>query len=380
MKRTLDTVADEADAAVAAPPAAAVVAAPPAAAPFRMTTAAAASSLTDCALLLGGVLMPYVGFGTYRLGASQACKAVAAALRNGYRLIDTAYIYAGEKTEAEVGKALASAFAAGTVSRSEVFITTKHWRKFHGYEPALGCLQRSLQRLQLDYVDCWMMHWPGPAWRTMNRRNDELTEHGRWHYALDGHGEAEIVALRAETWRAMEEALRTGKARSIAVSNFTVAHLETLKQTATIWPPAVNQVEMHPLYPQAELRAYCEREGIVLQAYASLGGQDGSKAKWASLGGHMLEAPAVLNACRAHASVQATPAQVLLRWAIQKGAAVCPKTASEARMAENGACVGHFTLSDAEMGAIDALGANAPDEHAGRLCWRTEPLRLLDFQ
>jgi diketogulonate reductase-like aldo/keto reductase len=78
--------------------------------------------------------------------------------------------------------------------------------------------------------------------------------------------------------------------------------------------------------------------------------------------------------------VHATPAQVLLRWALQKGAAVCPKTASEARMAENGACVGHFTLSDAEMGAIDALGANAPDEHAGRLCWRTEPLRLLDFQ
>ena len=369
MKRTLD----DADADGAVP-------APPAAAPFRMTTAAAASSLTDCALLLGGVLMPYVGFGTYRLGASQACKAVAAALRNGYRLIDTAYIYAGEKTEAEVGKALASAFAAGTVSRSEVFITTKHWRKFHGYEPALGCLQRSLQRLQLDYVDCWMMHWPGPAWRTMNRRNDELTEHGRWHYAMDGHAETEIVALRAETWRAMEEALRTGKARSIAVSNFTVAHLETLKQTATIWPPAVNQVEMHPLYPQAELRAYCEREGIVLQAYASLGGQDGSKAKWASLGGHLLEAPAVLAACKAHASVHATPAQVLLRWALQKGAAVCPKTASEARMAENGACVGHFTLSDAEMGAIDALGANAPDEHAGRLCWRTEPLRLLDFQ
>ncbi len=222
-----------------------------AATPFRTTTAAAAASLTDCASLCGGVLMPYVGYGTYRLGASQARGAVTAALRSGYRLIDTAYIYAGEKTEAEVGKALASAFATSMVLRSEVFVTTKHWRKFHGYEPALGCLQRSLQRLQLDYVDCWMMHWPGPAWRTMNRKTDEIAAHGRWHYALEGHGEDEIAALRAETWRAMEEALRTGKARSIAVSNFTVAHLETLKRTATIWPPAINQVEVCWLPPIA---------------------------------------------------------------------------------------------------------------------------------
>lgn len=165
----------------------------------------------------------------------------------------------------------------------------------------------------------------------------------------------------------------------LQVSNFTVAHLETLKQTATIWPPSVNQVEMHPLYPQAGLREYCAREGIVLQAYASLGGQDGSKAKWQALGGHLLETPPVLAAAAAHTEAGATPAQVLLRWSLQHGAMVCPKTASEGRMAENAACVGRFVLTDDEMAAIDALGANAPDEHAGRLCWRTDPLRLLDF-
>ena len=139
-----------------------------------------------------------------------------------------------------------------------------------------------------------------------------------------------IKALRAETWRAMEDALRSGKARSIGVSNFTVAHLEALKSTATIWPPAVNQVELHPLYPQAELREYCEREGIVLQAYAVLGGQDASKAKWQLLGGHVLEAAPVVTAASVH---DVTPAQVLLRWALQHGLSVTPKSVSAARMA-----------------------------------------------
>ncbi len=239
---------------------------------FRASAAAASASPTCCAHLHGAgpeaapVLMPWVGFGTYRLGANQAKQAVLSALDAGYRMVDTAYIYSGEKTEPEVGRALASAMAAGVVRRDEVFVTTKHWRKFHGFEPALGCLERSLKRLQLEYVDCWMMHWPGPAWSTMNRRNDELAAHGPWHYAAEGHGKEQMAALRAETWRAMEHALRQGKARSIGVSNFTVAHLEALKRTATVWPPSVNQVECHPLFPQAELREYCAREGIVLQA------------------------------------------------------------------------------------------------------------------
>jgi len=243
---------------------------------WRATTAPLARSLTDCAVLRGrdgAVHMPWVGFGTYKLGQT-AQQATAEALRCGYRHIDTAYIYSNERTEAEVGKALAGAFAEGDgrLQRQDVFVTTKHWRKFHGYEASLGCLERSLKRLQLEHVDCWLMHWPGPAWSTMSRRGDEVAA-DRWHYAVAGQGEHEIQALRAETWRAMEEALRVGKARSIGVSNFSVQHLEALKRSAAVWPPAVNQVECHPLYPQADLRRYCAREGIVLTAYASLGGQ-----------------------------------------------------------------------------------------------------------
>lgn len=341
---------------------------------LRATTASAAAKLTDCAQLPNGVLMPWVGYGTYKLG-QQARSGVTQAIRAGYRMIDTAYIYAGEKTEAEVGKALAAAFADGSgLKREDIFITTKHWRKYHGYDAALGCLERSLQRLQLDYVDQWMMHWPGPAWSTMNRRNDQLAEHGPWHYAAEGQGKDEIQALRAETWRAMEEALRTGKARSLAVSNFTVAHLEALKRTATIWPPAVNQVEMHPHFPQPELKAYCEREGIVLQAYAALGGQDAGKAKWEAIGGHVLQAEPVLQAAQAH---DATPAQALLRWALQRGCSVTPKSVSAARIAENAQCF-HFVLTDDQMDAISALASNA-EGGAGRLCWRTDPLRMLDF-
>ena len=204
--------------------------------PLRASTAADATSLADCATLNGGlpsataaVLMPWVGFGTYKLGQSAAKAATLAALRCGYRAIDTAYIYAGEKCEPEVGKAIATALSEGTLrSREELFVTTKHWRKFHGYDETLKCLNTSLQRLQLEHVDLWLMHWPGPAWSTMNRKKDEIAAHGPWFYAASGHGADEIAALRAETWRAMEEALKAGKCRAIGVSNFTVAHLETV--------------------------------------------------------------------------------------------------------------------------------------------------------
>jgi len=134
---------------------------------FRATLSSEAASLTDCASLtahqpttMAPVLMPWMGYGTYRLGASAARAATLAALRCGYRCIDTAYIYAGEKCEPEVGKAVVDALADGTLaSRDELFVITKHWRKFHGYDASLGCLDRSLSRLGLQHVDLWLMHW-----------------------------------------------------------------------------------------------------------------------------------------------------------------------------------------------------------------------------
>ena len=343
------------------------------AAPLVDTTAESASSLDSCVLLAQQgegrprVRMPWVGFGTYKL--PKAKQAVTSALRSGYRLVDTAFIYGGEKTEPEVGAALEAVLA--TRPRDAVFVTTKHWRKFHGYNESLKCLQTSLRRLRLDHVDLWLMHWPGPAWTTMNRRNDMIEQHGAWYYAAAGHEEANIAALRAETWRGMEEALARGWCRAIGVSNFTVEHLRTLKTTARVWPPAVNQVELHPYHQQRELQAYCAQEGIVLQAYASLGGQDASRAKLEALGGSLLASPAVLGAAAAHG---VTAAQVLLRWALQKQLATIPKSSSEARMLENGAVFG-FALSSQEMAALDALEQG----DAGRLCWKNDPLRMLTF-
>jgi len=297
-------------------------------------------------------------------------------------------VYGGQTTELQVGHALRDAFRQKMCNRHDVFVTTKQWREYHGYDESLKCLELSLDRLGLDYVDMWMMHWPGPCWESKVGQSKE--SHGcdkrveedndtLWSRAKPGMQRDEIASIRAETWRAMEDAYRSGKTRSIAVSNFTIQHLQTLKQTATLWPPAVNQIELHPYYPQNELVEYCNREGIVVQAYASLGGQDGTKTKWKKLGGRLLESPPVIEAsnnlsCGRRAI---TPGQVLLRWALQSNVAIIPKTICPVRMREN-ANLFDFELSDDVMDAISKLGDHV-DEEEGRICWRTEPLRMLNF-
>lgn len=337
------------------------------------------------------VLMPWVGFGTYRLGKNRSRSATLEALKNGYRHIDTAFVYGGQTTEIEVGKAIQDALQHDIIqSREDLFVTTKQWREHHGYDASMECLDISLERLGLEYVDCWMMHWPGPCWKSKPRQEkdqsretkrdhtDECDADELWVYAKDGMGQDEIVSLRAETWRAMEDAYRQGKARCIAVSNFTVQHLETLKQTATLWPPAVNQIECHPYYPQKDLLEYCQKEGVVVQAYAALGGQDGTKAKWKALGGKLLETAPVIDAAKrlSNPNKRVTPAQVLLRWALQRNSAIVPKTSTPERMKEN-ADIFDFVLTDEEM--IDISSVAPSVEGDGRLCWRTEPLRMLDF-
>mmetsp|Transcript_26301 Transcript_26301/g.54895 ORF Transcript_26301/g.54895 Transcript_26301/m.54895 type:complete len:398 (+) Transcript_26301:203-1396(+) len=343
------------------------------------------------------VLMPWVGFGTYRLGQRQSRSATYHALDAGYRNIDTAFIYGGQTTEIEVGKAINDAIQNGIITdREELFVTTKQWREYHGYDKSLQCLDLSLERLGMDYVDCWMMHWPGPCWESKPRQERDQIKNNRgskrsqeendtdmdpWKNAKEGMGKDEIIALRAETWRAMEDAYRLGKTRSIAVSNFTIQHLESLKQSATLWPPAINQIECHPYYPQNDLLEYCKKEGIVVQAYAALGGQDGTKAKWKELGGKLLESPPVVSAASklSNPLKKVTPAQVLLRWALQRNCAIVPKTSSPVRMKEN-ANVFDFILAAGDMEAISNLSSRLENEvSVGRLCWRTEPLRMLDF-
>ena len=352
------------------------------------------------------VVLPWMGFGTYKLGKEIAYRAVLDALECGYRCVDTAFIYGGEKTERLVGQALQAALEQKILQdRREVFVITKHWRKYHGYDATFQCLNLSLKRLQLSYVDLYLMHWPGPAWKTMNRRKDVIEAEGPWYYAADHCRDPDKMAdLRNQTWRAMEDAWKEGKVRSIGVSNFSVAHLKALKTTATIWPPAVNQVEFHPLYPQTELLEYCQQEGIVLQAYASLGGQDTGKNQWLKLGlagvpeaegdsiaetkrkpkqkklkdtvVSLLKSRSVVSLARDR---KVTPAQILLRWALSQNCVVIPKSSSIDRMKENAGALS-FSLTPEEIAAISSgIQSDMSTTTSGRLCWRNEPLRHLDF-
>lgn len=168
------------------------------------------------------VLMPWAGYGTYRLGRKHARSAAVSALRWGHRHIDTAFVYGGQTTEIEVGKAISDALTHGIVkNREEIFVTTKQWREYHGYDASLKCLELSLERLGLDYVDCWMMHWPGPCWESKERQPKECDiqtgkraldddQDDLWSRAKSGMGKDEIASLRAETWRAMEDAYKSG--------------------------------------------------------------------------------------------------------------------------------------------------------------------------
>lgn len=360
-----------------------------------------AQSLTDCVKLASphpDVVMPVMGFGTYRLGKNRVESAVSDALSIGYRALDTAFIYGGETTETLVGKALQRVTADGALQRDDIFVISKHWRKYHGYEPTWECLRLSLQRLQVDHIDLWLMHWPGPAWTTMARRKD-VVEDDPWQYS--NVSAQEMAKLRAETWRAMEDACRQGKVRAIGVCNMTKEHLNKLKETATLWPPAVNQVECHPLHPQIELREYCRQQGIVLQAYASLGGQDTGKEAWKQLLGKpaprfdqkgkklkdkidLLHAGPVLSLSE---DLERSPAQVLLRWGLERGCTLVPKTSSKDRMMENAAIfdfeIGEDrlqTLEDELRLRVRQLNPAEKVDQLTRLCWRSDPLRHLDFE
>lgn len=284
-----------------------------------------------------------------------------------------------KKTEVEIGEAITSEVCP--VSRSEIFLSSKQWRAYHGYDLTLACLDKSLQRLQTSYLDMWLIHWPGPAYNTMSRKNDLIEKEGPFVYAKTGHQEGDLKKLRAETWRAMEDAVYAGKIRAIGVSNFTVKHLMALKETARIWPPAINQIECHPYKPQRDIVEYCRAEGIVIEAYASLGGQDSGKKTWNKLGGKLLERKEVLMVAKKH---NKTPGQVLLRWAAQQGHIVIPKSSQKQHMLENLKAVADHEwdndgLDEEDMDKLNGLD-QSDSENRGRLCWVRDPLKHLDFE
>ncbi|MFT3916446.1 MAG: aldo/keto reductase [Anaeromyxobacteraceae bacterium] len=260
----------------------------------------ASSTLT----LRGGVEIPVIGLGVYqsRPGA-ETREAVKSALGLGYRHVDTARVYGNER---DVAKGIADS----GVPRGEVFVTTKLWNSDHGYDAALAACDQSLARLGTDRLDLYLVHWP-------------------------------VERLRHDTWRAMERLLEEGKVRAIGVSNYTVRHLEELLARCNV-PPAVNQVELHPFLVQRELRDFCARHGIAVEAYAPL-----VKAQ-------RLDHPVIVRVARKHGR---TPAQVLVRWGLDHGVITIPKSVKPERLQENLDVFG-FALDADDLAALDALDEN----------------------
>ncbi|MFB6769351.1 MULTISPECIES: aldo/keto reductase [unclassified Streptomyces] len=261
------------------------------------------SSKVPPIILNNGVEMPQLGFGVWQVPDDEAETAVVQALEAGYRSIDTAAIYGNEEG---TGRAL----AASGVAREDLFVTTKLWNSEQGYDTTLRAFDASMAKLGLEYLDLYLIHWPMPA-------------EGRY----------------VDTYKAFEKLLADGRVRAIGVSNFLPEHLERLTGETSV-VPAVNQIELHPHLQQHASREVHAEQGIATEAWSPLGSGKG-----------ILDIPAIVAIAQKH---NRTPAQVVLRWHLQLGNVVIPKSVTPSRIKENIDVFG-FTLDTEDLAAISAL-------------------------
>jgi len=290
--------------------------------------------------LSSGYEMPVVGLGTWLSQPGEVGEAVKIALENGYKLLDCAQGY-GNQTE--VGVALAEVFKKGTVKREDIFITSKIWNTYHSYERAKKAIDIILNELGLSYIDLILLHWP-----TGFEEGDEF-----FPKQPDGKHMRYSDVDYLETWKAMEEGVTAGKIRTIGISNFNHKQIQRVIEHAKIMPAAL-QVEMHPYFRQQKLLDFCSHRSIAVTAYCPLG-NPGVKLGFRKEGdSNVLEEKSVMEIAKHH---KKTPAQVVLRWAIQRGTAVIPKSVNKPRIVENGN-VFDFKLDDDEMETMNKLDKN----------------------
>jgi 2,5-diketo-D-gluconate reductase A len=264
--------------------------------------------------LNNGVEIPQLGFGVFQIEPNETTAATLEALKVGYRHIDTAEMYGNERE-------VAQAIRDSGIPRADVFVTSKLNNGFHAHDDALAAFDRSLAVMKLEYLDLFLVHWPLPG-----------------------------VGDFVETWKALEEIHRSRRVRAIGVSNFKPHHLERLARETEV-TPAINQIEIHPYFIQDDVRAYDKAHGIATEAWSPIAQ------------GEVLDDPTIRQIAR---RLNRTPAQVTLRWHIQRGDIVFPKSVTPARIAENFALF-DFELSDGDMLAISGLHRNGrrgpnPDE------------------
>ena len=251
-------------------------------------------------VLSNGIKMPSIGFGTYKSGNDEeTAKIVKYALNIGYRQIDTASFYGNE-----VG--IGNGIKESEINREDIFLVTKLWNDDHGYDKTIEAFNKSLERLQVNYIDLYLVHWPNK--------------------------------LNSETWKAFEYLYKTGKVKAIGVCNFKIGHLEELKKTAEIMP-MVNQIEIHPQSSKNDILSYCEENNIQLVAWSPI------------MRGKLFSNDLMIDLAEKY---KKTIAQIILRWHVQRGIIPIPKSSNEERIKEN-LSIFDFELSNADMKTIDLL-------------------------